>query len=62
MIYDEDTTEIEIRNNKVVSLPKTAAAKPTWMHKLGTSMAPWIKELDLEAPWIVRLMAVLAIL
>ena len=68
MIHDETTTEIELpghkkgsRSSKVYKLERR---KPVATKATASSLIlpHWLTDFDLEAPWVLRLIAVIGIL
>ena len=68
MIHEENTTEIEIpglkKKPKVLRFPdsRKETKSPNILTRAHTAVTPWLREFDLESPWIVRMLAVLGIL
>lgn len=68
MIHDEKTTEIELPwakksdsvSSNIVAAP-SAALKAT-EHAKNVALKRWIQDLDMNSPWVLRLLAVIAIL
>ncbi len=62
----DDTKEMEIPKSNVVHVNFTHSAKRR-PHRGGSSLAPqsvspWLKDIDVKTPWILRLLAVLMVL
>lgn len=67
MRLDEDTKEMERPKSNVVHVNFSHSAKPRRPHRGGSSLAPqsvspWLKDIDVKTPWILRLLAVLMVL
>jgi hypothetical protein len=66
MIHDEKTAELEIpvskQSSNVLPLHPQERKVLTHQYKGSSSWIPWLNDLDIEAPWILRLIAVLTIL
>lgn len=61
MRLDEDTKEMELPRSNVVHV-NFSHKRPHRGTALTTSAKPWLKDIDVKTPWILRLLAVLMIL
>jgi hypothetical protein len=61
---EEDTKEMERPKTNVVhvNFGHTSPRRPHRSSGLAPSERPWLKDLDVKTPWILRLLAVLMIL
>jgi hypothetical protein len=62
---DEDTKEMELPKSNVVHVNFThtpAHRRPHRGSHRAPSTSPWLKDIDVKTPWILRLLAVLMVL